>query len=167
MHTCSGPNAPNAFLASRFLPSPSPSGPAGDAGSWPLAAGCWPLPYPGPIATPRGAARSRHKPAEDREASPRTCRPAPRRPTIPAPERWPIPDPRPSPRPHRSGRVHAFPGAALGWLTRTRAPSSRSSSPQPQAPGAGSALLRDAARRRGGGAPAVPPPPSRGPDCGG
>lgn len=48
-----------------------------------------------------------------------------------------------------SGLVHAFPSAALSPLTRTRAPSSRSSSPQPQALGAGSALcgmLRDAAR---------------------
>lgn len=51
-----------------------------------------------------------------------------------------VPAPRPSPRPHGSGHVRASPSAALGWLTRTRAPSSRSSSPRPQAQGASSAL---------------------------
>lgn len=139
MHRDSGPNTPNAFLASRFFPSPSPLGTVGDnryKGGWPQAAALLPM----GSRRPHDAACRRHKPAEDGEASPRTCRPAPHPAVIQAPERLLVPDSRPSPRPHGSDRIHAFPSAALRWLTRTRAPSSRSSSPQPQAQGAGSAL---------------------------
>lgn len=138
MHLYSGPSAPNAFSRLDF------SGAQAPRALWmtPAAGGAGrrPLPYSGWIATPRGAARSRHKPAEDEEASTRICRLAPDPSVTPAPEPLPVPDPHPSPRPHGSGHVHAFPSAALSWLTRTRAPSSRSSSPQPQAQGTGSAL---------------------------
>lgn len=95
---------------------------------------------------------------EDAEAcaahTPTAPLPAPH-PAIPDPERLSLPDPRPFPRTRGSGLVRAFPSAALSPLTRTRAPSSRSSSPQPQAPGAGSALC---GMLRGGAARAGRPP---------
>lgn len=162
MHTCSGPNAPNAFLASRFLPSPSPSGPAGDAGSWPLAAA---LPR-----TDRDAPRRSSQPAQTgRGRGGLATHLPPRSPPAhdpgpgaladpgspPLPEAAPLgPGPRISRRcprlahPNTCSELQIFIAAAAG-------------------PGRGLGALRDAARRRGGGAPAVPPPPSRGPDCGG
>lgn len=151
MHLYSEPNAPNAFWCLDFSRAQAPRAP------WvtPAArgAGRRPLPYSGWIATPCGTARSGHKPAEDEEALPSICRHAPGPRMIPAPEPLPVPEPRPSPKPHGSGRVHAFPSAALSWLTRTRAPSSRSSSPQPQAQGAGSTLCGMLRRAVGAGRP--------------
>lgn len=165
MHLYSEPNAPNAFSRLDFSRAQAPRAP------WVTpavrGAGRRPLPYSGWIATPRGTARSRHKPAEDEEASPSICRHAPGPRMIPAPEPLPVPEPRPSPRPYGS-----WPRPRISQRSPELAHPNTCSELQifiatASGPRRGLHALRDAAPRRGGGAPAVPPPASRGPDCGG
>lgn len=100
----SGPNAPNAFRASSFLPSPWCHHPRHRCrGSWPSGR----CPTPGESQRPAAQlAACTRRPGMGRPG-PRFCPLSP--PRARGPERLPFPDPRPCPRPHSSGRVHAFP----------------------------------------------------------